>query len=546
MLDLENVGETLKDPKPEVERVESLAKRIKEGDILLPKFQRSFVWERHQILELLDSIAKNYPIGSVLLWLSRQKLKSENHIADLEIRDRDEEYPINYLLDGQQRLSTICGALYWQGPNSDSVWNLAFDLREQKFVHLKSLDDPPLHIIRLNKLSDGAKYFRHVSSLDNLEADDRDKLKARAEGLFNRFKDYSIATVTLSDMPIDSVAPIFERINSTGTRLTIVDLMRAATWSEGFDLIDTIDGKVLDAIEPKGFGDLERKAVLRNLSAAAGGGFTAESIDHLRSKTADELKAAADEVVKAYRRATDFLTIEIGAPNARIIPYSNQMVMLADIFRRVPFLNASQVERVKKWFWQTTVDGYFSGWNTGQMAGDLEAVRQFANGADDALELPHFRPERRIWISRTFRANNAHAKMLGLMLSQRHPRDLVNGQKLSLDKALEWSNEKEYHHFFPKAFLKKQGYKPPAINSIANFVLLSSASNKRISDSKPSEYLSECKQTLGEQFGDVMRSNLISDEAVEAAFQDDFDNFQKARAQTLHEHAASLCGVGPD
>jgi hypothetical protein len=79
-------------------------------------------------------------------------------------------------------------------------------------------------------------------------------------------------------MSIQDVAPIFERINSTGTRLTIVDLMRAATWSQDFDLIDSIDD-VLDVLKSKNFGGIDRKVVLRVMSAAAGGGFSVESID---------------------------------------------------------------------------------------------------------------------------------------------------------------------------------------------------------------------------------------------------------------------------
>jgi len=57
-----------KAPEPKVDRIEELASRILQGDILLPKFQRDFVWGKGQITDLLDSIAKNYPIGSVLLW----------------------------------------------------------------------------------------------------------------------------------------------------------------------------------------------------------------------------------------------------------------------------------------------------------------------------------------------------------------------------------------------------------------------------------------------------------------------------------------------
>ena len=92
------------EPRPEVERIETLVRLVKDGHIKLPKFQRPFVWTKQNILDLMDSIYKGYPIGSILLWLTKQKLASERNIADLEITELEEEYPTNYLLDGQQRL----------------------------------------------------------------------------------------------------------------------------------------------------------------------------------------------------------------------------------------------------------------------------------------------------------------------------------------------------------------------------------------------------------------------------------------------------------
>jgi hypothetical protein len=103
-----------KEPKPSVDRIDELARRILTGDILLPKFQRNFVWDRVQIRTLLDSVARGYPIGSVLLWQSTSELRSERRIADLDVDLPRPAYPVNYLLDGQQRLSSICGAMYWQ------------------------------------------------------------------------------------------------------------------------------------------------------------------------------------------------------------------------------------------------------------------------------------------------------------------------------------------------------------------------------------------------------------------------------------------------
>jgi hypothetical protein len=189
-----------KDPQPSVDRIDELARRILTGDILLPKFQREFVWDRNQIIDLLDSIARNFPIGSILLWQSRQELRSENRIAELDIDLPRPDYPVNYLLDGQQRLSSICGALYWRANDPRSRWNIAYDLRRRSFMHLDDLDDPPLHQIRLNKIPDPSAFFGHIASLDTLQAGDKENLKQAAHDLFNRFKDYKIAVVTLGDM----------------------------------------------------------------------------------------------------------------------------------------------------------------------------------------------------------------------------------------------------------------------------------------------------------------------------------------------------------
>lgn len=533
----------IRDPKPEVQRIEVLASRILDGDILLPKFQRAFVWDRSQILELLDSIMNNYPIGSVLLWLTTQRLRSEKSIAGLAIKDRALEYPVNYLLDGQQRLSSICGVLFWDSQDKNSQWNVAYDLRKQQFFHTNTLDDLPLHQVRINKLPDAAAFFKHVAGLDTLASEDKAILKERAEELFKRFKDYSIATVTLSDMPIGSVAPIFERINSTGTRLTMVDLMRAATWSEEFDLVDSIDEEILGALKDKGFGSIDRKSVLRNFSAAAGRSFTADGIDDLRNCDIAQLKNAAQITLESYRRAVDFFATEMNIPNSNVIPYVNQMVVFAEFFRVCPKPTKTQRDEIIKYFWKTSVTGYFSGWNTGQMAADKKMIEEFSAGTVTSLSTHEAMPTDEIWRVRQFRLNNAHAKLLALLLAEQGPRDLLTGQRVALDQALAWENDKEYHHIFPKSFLRHKGVASQTANCVANFALITSNSNKSISNSRPSEYFKKVRSALGSDFGTVMTSNLISDAAVSAVMDDDFDAFINARSETLHMTTRKLCGL---
>jgi hypothetical protein len=528
-------------PEPTVDRIEELAGRILRGDILLPKFQRDFVWEKHQILDLLDSIANNYPIGSVLLWRSRELLKSERNIADLEIAKTQSGYPVNYLLDGQQRLSTICGALYWNGSEADSRWNLAYDLRTKTFVHLDMLDDPPLHQIRLNKIIDPSAYFLHVSSLKTLGAQDVEALETQAKELFDRFKDYKIATVTLHEMSVEAVAPIFERINSRGTPLTIVDLMRAATWSETFDLMDAIAG-INDELSSKYFGGIERKAILRSISAAAGGGFSEASIDNLRKHSAEELETAVDATKGAYTRAVDFLATELHIPSDKQVPYVNQVVVLAEVFRLIKHLSPAQLTSVRRWFWRTAVAGYFGGWNTGNMGSDQKAVRAFAEGQSKDIESVVQDPGSGIWTAQQFRSNAAHSKILILLLAFSKPLDLLTSQNIDTGDALFHGNTKEFHHFFPRDYLKSKGVSARKASVLANFVMLTAASNKRITNRAPSDYLKEVKKGLGANLDKVLSSNLISPAAFEAAMNDDYDTFLAERAKGIATVMSGLTG----
>lgn len=530
-----------KDPQPTVDRIDELARRILSGDILLPKFQREFVWERPQILTLLDSIGMGWPIGSILLWQSRQELRSENRIADLEIKLPKPDYPVNYLLDGQQRLSTICGSLYWDGKEPRSPWNIVYDLRTESFIHLDALDDPPLHQVRVNKLSDPSAFFKHVASLDTLASADKQTLKDRADRLFNRFKDYKIASVTLGDMSIQDVAPIFERINSQGTPLTIVDLMRAATWSPDFDLIDSING-VLAELEDKGYNTIEKKTILRNLSAATGGGFSVDSIDKLRDHGPPVLKKGIDDVREAYKRTADFLVTQIQIPAADVLPYSNQLTVLAEIFRQIPNPTALQFAAIRNWFWRTSLAGYFGGWNTGMMAADLAATKAFAGGTANELSADVSAPSAAIWKERQFRLNSAHSKLLAIVLGYLQPVDLLTGQKIDLSKALAWQNAKEFHHFFPRDYLATKNVKPSSANCLANIIFLTSASNKRISTRAPSDYLKDVEAAAGKDLPKWLESNLIPEEAYKAAKADNFAKFLDFRAAAIHKEVVVRAG----
>jgi len=364
-----------KDPKPEISRLEELALSVRAGEIKLPKFQRPFVWQRADMLKLLDSIYRGYPIGSLLIWHSSQRLTSERNIAGLEVgADKPGSFPTLYLLDGQQRLTTLCGALFWDGSTPGSIWDIHFDLENEQFVYPK--DPNQIGLFPLNRLIGTSDFIRQCMKFEHHQS--RVKYVATSEKLLRAIKDYKVAVVKIGDMTVEEVAPIFERINSTGRKLTMVDLMMAATWSNGFDLTSEIES-IRQACKAEGFSDIGDSIILRSISAAANLGINKADIQGLRAKSADVLKQATSETLQAFPAALGFLKEFLLIKDVSYMAYGLQLTYLAEIFRLcTPTI--AQRNHLAKWFWFTSITKYFSGANTGQNSEDIITARAFARG----------------------------------------------------------------------------------------------------------------------------------------------------------------------
>lgn len=414
-----------KDPRPEIMRLEELALLVKGGEIKLPKFQRPFVWKKPDMLKLLDSIYKGYPIGSILIWNSSQRLTSERSIAGLEV---DEQklgwFPTNYLLDGQQRLTTLCGALFWTGNDAASIWNIHFDLDKEEFTH--PIESDSTNLFPLNKLIDTSDFIRQCMRFEHHTK--RSEYIQTAQKLLRAIKDYKIAVVKIGDMTLEEVAPIFERINSTGRKLTMVDLMMAATWSNGFDLTNEINIIKLSCSE-KGFPNISEQVVLRSISAAAGLGINKDDIQRLRSQNSSALLEATRHTKLALREALMFLKDEIGIFDLSYIPYGLQLTYITEIFRICSPLTVAQTNELRHWFWFTSVTRYFGTSNSGQNSKDLANIRRFASG-----EVGQLFKRGNIDISRLlfdqFNLRNATSTTFALLLVRIHPLMTVDGRHI--------------------------------------------------------------------------------------------------------------------
>ncbi|WP_443047402.1 GmrSD restriction endonuclease domain-containing protein [Streptomyces sp. KMM 9044] len=256
-----------------------------------------------------------------------------------------------------------------------------------------------------------------------------------------------------------------------------------------------------------------------------------------------QLQAAVADAGKAAARAVDFLSTQIRTPQAEALPCYNQFAVPVELFRQLPKPTAAQYEAVTRWFWLTASSEYFKGWRESQMGPDLSAVTEFAAGRSTEVETAAALPRALLWQRAQFSRQNAPGKLLVLLMSYEKSVDLNTGLVIDVADALSWQNGKQLHHFFPRAYLKKEGVKAGRDNVCGNLIMLSAITNNWISDRRPSAYLRDLAVWHGEDvLRERLRTCLIEEDAYQAALRDDYDAFLRARSKTLHRRLMELIG----
>ena len=167
---------------PEVIFLGKLVERVAAGKIRVPRFQRAFVWSQPDLSQLLDSVRQGFPIGSILVWDTEKEIQSTPRIGPLDIRSSPAG-SVGYLLDGQQRVSTLAGTLRLtdeMDPIVDHIdWRVYYDLDEQVFVDHRKLanhSDPRYFPVR--SLLNTAGFFEACRRIED-EVDDERRARRR-------------------------------------------------------------------------------------------------------------------------------------------------------------------------------------------------------------------------------------------------------------------------------------------------------------------------------------------------------------------------------
>lgn len=252
-------------------KIEDIVKNIERDSYLVPRFQRNFVWASSDISSLGDSIIRRFPISSILIMPTGGNLKvSATGIlvaSPMSVSEEDDAIVSNkyYILDGQQRITAISKIFL----DNDQTNGYYFDLLAMlvdRYPNDKIMDSD-----LINKLKNNPKYPRDPEEFLCRKFSKND-MPDRHEGRFilgriiikkdyativfkflqSHFTDkhpefgkymnyltgelgqvgsYSIPLTTVEkDSDLDLVIRVFEKVNSTGKKLTIFNLIHAKSF----------------------------------------------------------------------------------------------------------------------------------------------------------------------------------------------------------------------------------------------------------------------------------------------------------------------------
>ena len=252
--------------------VGKLVDMIKDGDLRLPEMQRRYVWPATRVRDLLDSLYRGYPSGTILVWETDREMPSR----DLDIGQEKGAFGGHrLLLDGQQRLTSLSAVVRAQPVDVrgrkrpiDILFNLdhpdgppidvlevedeapedpndtdldATENEEEQDLSLQERLKLRTFVVASRTLSADPRWVR-VSDIFNPDKTDAQLLKGLVKSfddpLFDKYSKRIQAVRKIRDYPYvmhvldknlsyEEVAEIFVRVNSLGTKLRSSDLAMA-------------------------------------------------------------------------------------------------------------------------------------------------------------------------------------------------------------------------------------------------------------------------------------------------------------------------------
>ncbi len=473
-------------------KVSTILDQIDLGAIALPEFQRGYVWNRDQVRAFVHSLYRRYPVGTLLVWVTRRGNARERGAG------QDGHETVHLLLDGQQRITTLYGIVRGRPPrffegDPKAFTGLYFDLEDETFefyAPLKMRDNPLWVSVTELMQRDVGDVIVRLTSVPEFQPRLNQYVQRLTRLLGIKDIDLHIEEVTGEDKTVEVVVEIFNRLNSGGTKLTAADLALArvcAAWPEARQQMR----ERLEKWRRAGFS-FRLEWFARCVNAVVAG---AAKFDRLVEEKLDEVPEGIVRTERAVDALLNLLSSRLGVDHDRVLPSHYALAVLARYLalRDGHLPDHHEQGKLLYWYLQAGLRGRYAGSTETTLARDLQILEQ-GSGAVDPLVAQlereygdlRLRPD-------DFRGYSLGARLYPLLYAMARAgqaRDWCSGLALSYTLLGKLSGL-QVHHIFPKKLLYERGYSQSEANAIANYAFLTQDCNLRLGTRPPEEYLEE-------------------------------------------------------
>lgn len=531
----------------------------------IPEFQRDFVWSPQDVALLAESLYKDYPVGSFLLWDSsdyRETKTAEGSQASL------------WIVDGQQRTTALCLLLgqkpyWWQDAES---WNKALQRYDVVVNILPETDgelvfglpnpvrrqDPRwIPLRRVLSANVGAKEdleetlgrMAHEVAQAVRRAAEQDaiffKINARLNRLW-KIRERQVPVIRVQH-EVEDVAEIFSRLNQAGTRVKEADvvLALAAVRNPGWVRHEYLPYRT--DLEDRGW-DLDAGIFIRTMTALALGRARLKEVPSdfwYPAPFQEAWKETREAMSTVIKRLAEF-----GILSADLLPSLNALIPLFTLQSRWKNSRDYSFSKALWWFLMANRAGRYSGSALTALNEDAQAIKTSSTFEEalhkmiERLEVD-FEIAPHEFLNRYDRAGSRFLRLiLFLLLFNGGAVDWIDGTRLGYDNTgspVTSGYQPHWHHIYARNLLRKHGRPDDEIHAMANITVLNERTNvSKLSGKPPWQYIREFRITpeklrshfIPEPFITSPKSNLQDVWALSR-----FDEFLRQRAEMLARQA---------
>ena len=514
----------------------SLINEIETGQIKIPQFQRQFVWDLALSAKFLDSIIKGYPIGTFIYWRTNERLRSVRNIGSINLPEPiDGEY-VNYVLDGQQRITTFFAALKGQIIENGNGKHIDYS---NMYINLDSREDEDIVIIDVA----GKQEFSYIKLTKLMKGDSLEIFSSydpSYHNKINRYKEilqsYDFKGINLRDAEIDVATEVFTRLNVGGKDLSIFEIMVAKTYDpdSDYDLYDKFH-EFLSEIEHSKYETISSSNVLQLISLIL--------VRDCKSKTILKLDKQEfintwDIAINSIKSSIDFLK-SYGIPASKLLPYNTLIVPLSYFFYKNRYNpTGNKLKYLEDFFWRVSIGFRYSSSVESKLVQDIDKIDSILNGVQPKYEWSVDFSTDFITKQGYFATGRSFIKAILCLYAMKVPKSFNNNLDVNIDNSsLKIATSKNYHHFFPKAYMRKNNpqIEDWKVNHIANITIVDDYLNKQeIKAKAPSIYMEKFRFE-NNQIKETMKTHLINDLDEFGIWNDDFSKFFESRIKSISD-----------